>query len=102
MSTPATRRPRIRAGAVIWGLALLGAALWLLWVLLTPGQSDQVLAALFTAPPAERVLALLTAAAVLISLTAASIVRLHTPTDQQIRSTAGVSSPDTPAPDQNP
>lgn len=45
IGTEPPHRPRIRTGAVIWGLVLIAAAGVTLWVATTPGGRDDVIAA---------------------------------------------------------
>lgn len=44
-------RPRIRAGAAIWGVLLVAVSGWVLWAWSSPVRRDEVAEAVFTMTP---------------------------------------------------
>ncbi len=52
-TTSSTVRPRIRFGAIAWGLIVCGVAVWVLFTLLTPGARTQFNDWVVTLTPAD-------------------------------------------------
>ncbi|MFT4283245.1 MAG: hypothetical protein QM598_00245 [Protaetiibacter sp.] len=73
---PRLPRPRIRTGAVLWGLVLVALAGFVLWTVATPARRADALDTLLTLPPLGWAVGIVVAVGATITLIAlAAVIR---------------------------
>ena len=96
-STERLPRPRIRTGAVIWGLLLTALGAWVLWIAGTPARrSDALEAVLGLDAFGWTLIAVVTVGGFLTLVALAAVIRRAQRRRSEQSSVAGVSAPPPP------